>query len=160
MFANRTDHLKKDTLQPSSRYATTISRCRNKRRGAACVEFAFVVPFLFFLIFGSIEFSRMIMIKQSLTNAAREGCRRASLINTTDADLVEDTVRDYLKGSIANYTDELEVRVSIEPANVSGLPTGTPITTSVEVDCNDVSWMSAMFFFNAEIHGTATMNRE
>ena len=46
-------------------------------RGAAAVEFAFVAPFILFLVFGSIEFARMVMIKQVLTSAARDGCRHA-----------------------------------------------------------------------------------
>ncbi len=131
-----------------------------RRRGAACVEFAFAAPFLILLIFGSFEFSRMIMVKQSLTNAAREGCRTASLITTTQQSDVEETVRHYLKGSIANYTDETEVRVTVSPTSVSGLAPGTPITTTVEVDCADVSWMSALFFFDVKLEGTATMKRE
>ena len=50
---------------------------RRKRRGAAVVEFAIVAPLFFLLIFGMIEYGRMVMVQQVITNASREGARRA-----------------------------------------------------------------------------------
>ncbi len=58
---------------------TNLCRLRNRkqteRRGAAIVEFAVIAPLLFFLIFGMIEFGRVIMVMQVMTNATREGAR-------------------------------------------------------------------------------------
>ncbi len=39
------------------------------------VEFAIVAPIFFLLIFGMIEFGRVVMVQQLLTNASREGAR-------------------------------------------------------------------------------------
>lgn len=50
------------------------SQCRS---GAALVEMAFVLPVFFLFLFGILEFSRLIFVKQVMTNAAREGCRYA-----------------------------------------------------------------------------------
>jgi Flp pilus assembly protein TadG len=47
------------------------------------VEFAVVAPLLFLLIFGMIEFGRMVMVQQILTNASREGARRGILEQST-----------------------------------------------------------------------------
>ena len=52
-------------------------------RGAAAVEFAFVVGPLTLLIFGSIEFGLAIQARTMVENAAREGVRTASLGGTT-----------------------------------------------------------------------------
>ena len=49
-------------------------------RGAAAVEFALVLPLLVMLIFGIVDFGRMLNAKITLTEAAREGARAASLI--------------------------------------------------------------------------------
>ena len=48
-------------------------------RGAAAVEFALLLPILLFLIFGIIDFGRALNAQVTLTQAAREGARLASL---------------------------------------------------------------------------------
>ena len=48
-------------------------------RGAAAVEFALVLPVLLILIFGIIDFGRMLNAKITLTEAAREGARAAAV---------------------------------------------------------------------------------
>ena len=60
---------------------------KEKRRGAAVVEFALVVPVFILLVFGMIEFGRAIMVQQVLVNASREGARQAVLDGTTVADI-------------------------------------------------------------------------
>lgn len=50
-----------------------------KRRGAAVVEFAVVLPLLLTILFGIIEYGWVFMIRQTLQTAAREGCRVAIL---------------------------------------------------------------------------------
>src|SRR5947199_10201023 len=52
---------------------------RRSRRGAAIIEFALLAPVLFMLILGMIEFGRVLMVAQLLTDAAREGGRQAVL---------------------------------------------------------------------------------
>ncbi len=47
--------------------------CRRNRRGTAAVEFALVAPVFFLLVFGMIEYGRMVMVQQVITNASREG---------------------------------------------------------------------------------------
>jgi Flp pilus assembly protein TadG len=47
----------------------------NSQRGAAVVEFAFVLPLLLVILFGIIEFSFLLYDKAMLTNASREGAR-------------------------------------------------------------------------------------
>jgi Flp pilus assembly protein TadG len=58
-----------------------VSLCRKRRteRGAAAVEFALVVPLLFLLVFGMIDFGWAINRYTVLNNATREGVRLASL---------------------------------------------------------------------------------
>jgi Flp pilus assembly protein TadG len=60
------------THRISRRIKASIDR-RRLRRGSTTVEFALVVPLLFILIFGTFEFTRIMMVKQGMTNAAREG---------------------------------------------------------------------------------------
>ncbi len=58
---------------------------READRGAAAVEFALVLPLLVLLVFGIIDFGRMLTTKITLTEAAREGARAAALIDADAA---------------------------------------------------------------------------
>jgi Flp pilus assembly protein TadG len=46
-----------------------------RQQGTAIVEFAFVAPLFFLLLFGIIEFSVILFDKATITNASREGAR-------------------------------------------------------------------------------------
>ena len=66
-----------------------------RRRAAAVVEMAVVTPFLLTLVFGIIEFSWAMSVQQTLTNAAREGCRTAVIKGTSEQDVL-DRVDNYM----------------------------------------------------------------
>lgn len=73
-------------------------------RGSAMVEMALVLPVLVVLVVGLVEFSRVLMVQQVITNAAREGARAGSLY-FNDADAVEHATQvssDYLTASGVN----------------------------------------------------------
>lgn len=94
------------------------------------MEFAVVLPLLLVLLFGIIEFGWVFMVRQTLTNAAREGCRAAVLKSAT-ADTIITRVRDvmeptgYAEGTDWTFEtsaidDEVQwVRVSIPVDKVS-----------------------------------------
>lgn len=54
-------------------------------RGAAAVEAALVLPLLLMLVFGIIDFGRMLNAQITVTEAAREGARAASLGSSAEA---------------------------------------------------------------------------
>jgi len=58
-------------FQPSKRRLP----CSQFPRGTAVVEMAVVFPLFILLVFGLVEFVRMGMVKQALSDAARAGCR-------------------------------------------------------------------------------------
>src|SRR3954470_18468622 len=103
---------------------------RTKRRGASAVEMAFIAPVFLTLVLGIIESSRLGMVAQLLTTAAREGCRVAVLSGTTQSG-VENRVNAVLRGS--------GVAVGAGTPTCTGAyswnnpPGGTPITVSLSV---------------------------
>jgi Flp pilus assembly protein TadG len=119
------------------------------------VEFAVVAPLFFLLVFGMIEYGRMVMVQQLLTNASREGARRAVLDGSTSAD-VENVVNDYLaSGNIA----DADVAISPSPPSSAGF--GDPVTVTVSVLFTDVSWLpTPMFLGNTTMTATSVMRRE
>lgn len=120
----------------------TIPRLRRVRRGrraraAAVVEFAVVLPLLLTILFGIIEYGWVFMVRQTLQNSAREGCRLAVLQTSTDPyDNVLTRIQQTMSPTgLAGY----EVAMTHATA-------GNPIeTVSVSVPYNDVSLMGGFF---------------
>ncbi len=113
---------------------------KTSRSGVTTVEFALVAPVFFLFVFALIELGRMIMIQQSLTNAAREGCRTAVMANTTNSSEIDSAVRNYLQSVTSKASNPGKVRVTT-PDGLSNCPSGTNLTVRVEVDYRDVTWL-------------------
>lgn len=62
----------------------TIERRTRRDRGAALVEFAFVMPILFLLVFGIIEFGWGFLQNLDVRHGAREGARLAAVNSFAD----------------------------------------------------------------------------
>ena len=119
------------------------------------MEFAVVAPLFFLLLFGMIEYGRCVMVQQMITNASREGARRAVVEGATTGE-VENVVNDYLtSSSIAGAT------INVEPNPPSGAEFGDPVTVTVQIPFTEVSWLPApMFLGNATMSATSVMRRE
>jgi Flp pilus assembly protein TadG len=108
---------------------------RARRRGVAAVEFAVCLPVLVLLVFGAIEASSFIFLKQALTVAAYEGVRetvRPGSNNANGVDRAENilaarTVNDFSinfpngEASSANRGDQIVIEVSAPTATNSPL---------------------------------------
>lgn len=55
-----------------------------RARGSTVVEFAVILPLLLTILFGIIEYGWVFMVRQTLQNSAREGCRLAVLSTSVD----------------------------------------------------------------------------
>jgi len=99
------------------------SKADRGRRGQAVVEFALVLPVFLLLVFGALEFGRAYFNLHLLTNAGREGARRASLPNQTQAG-VEDTVDNFLTNvgfSAGDWSTTIEVEDQSGDERTGGL---------------------------------------
>lgn len=121
-----------------------------RERAAAIVEFAVVLPLLLTILFGIIEYGWIFMVRQTLQNAAREGCRLMVL---------QTSVEPY-----ANVTER--VAEVMAPTGVTGYSTnythnGCEETVSVTVPYCDVSLLGG-FFGTAcyDLTGSCTMRKE
>ncbi len=131
-----------------------------RRSGVATIEFALVSPIFLLFVFGLFELGRMLMIQQSLTNAAREGCRAAVMATTVNGTEVESAVRNYLQSVSSKAADPAKVRVTV-PSSLNNIPAGTGLTVAVELDYKDVTWVPLGYFrFNPRISATQTGRRE
>jgi Flp pilus assembly protein TadG len=137
-----------------------VSRiCRRKRRGAAAVEFAIIAPLFFMMIIGMIEFGRIIMVEQVITNASREGARIGVLDpppGGTSAPLVTSTVNNYLTAAkISGAT------ITMVPSEPSTAPYGGTVQVTVSVPYSSIGWVRSWFGNSAAtFQASTTMRRE
>lgn len=133
------------------------------RRGASVVEFAVVAPLTFLLVFGIIEFGRLTMVRQAMTNAARQAGRKASLATTRSATDVDTAARNSMGGVMVNASDAQKFRVTTTPASLGTVTSGTPMTVTVAANFSDVGWLPVGLLNLAGIRvlsASATVYRE
>jgi Flp pilus assembly protein TadG len=129
-----------------------------KRRGASAVEMAFIAPVFLTLTMGVIESSRLGMVAQMLTTAAREGCRVAVIDGMTQTD-VQNRINAVLSGSGISVGTVTPTCPS--PYTWNTAPGATPITVSMSVPYSQVTWLPTPFFLKgAVISCSATMSSE
>jgi hypothetical protein len=146
------------TLRPTNEKLEKPCRSyRRNRRAAAAVEFAVVAPVFFLLIFGMIEYGRMVMVQQVITNASREGARLAVLDGATYAE-IETQVDTYLTSA---SIDTASAVVTVAPNPPTNAAFGDPITVSVSIPFAEVSWLpSPMYLGGKTLSATTVMRRE
>ena len=121
------------------------------------VEFAIVVPIFVLFVFGMIEYGRMVMVQQVLTNATREGARLAVLEGAT-RDEVIDAVVDYCTASRVGVEAS---DISLTPNDPSTATLGQPVTVRIGVPFRDVSWLpSPMYLGATQLNATSVMRKE
>jgi len=137
--------------------------CRRNRRGAAAVEFAVVAPLFFLLVFGLIEFGRMVMVQQILTNASREGARVAVLDGTTESEVLDAVDAYMVTASVQGVQRDL-IAIDDETGEEKDFTLadyGDAIRVSVSVPFDQVSWLpSPMFLGGNTLSATTVMRRE
>jgi Flp pilus assembly protein TadG len=132
------DHLKLEKLYQS---------CRRNRRGAAVVEFAIVAPVFILLVLGMVEVGRGIMVQQVITNAAREGARRAVLDGATDSSVISD-VRTYLQN--AGFSASQANAATIDP-DIPTAKYGNPASVTVSIPYSQVGWVPLPQYLGSKI---------
>lgn len=123
-----------------------------RKRGAALVELAVVLPVMVLITLGAIETANAIYLKQCLTSIAYEGARVASSTGGTEADAqalcLELLTARKINGATVTCT-------TITPATAPG----TPIVVSVSASVANNSVGVTKYFRGKQMTGTATSPR-
>ncbi len=99
---------------------------RKTQRGQAVVEMALVLPVLILLVFGIVEFGRVLHTYMIVTDLSREGARKGA-VGGTDSEIVT-TVENNASAAgldIANLT------VNVTPASMAKRARGTSVSVTV-----------------------------
>jgi Flp pilus assembly protein TadG len=103
------------------RWYRAVRRLRAQEQGSAVVEFALVVPILFLLVWGALNFARAYQRLNVLTGALREGARLGSTQSTIN--------QTAIRTAVANYSNAFGF--SINTAAVSATLVGNEVRVSV-----------------------------
>jgi len=144
----------------------TVRHCRG-RKGQALAEFALILPVVFLLIAGIIEFGRGWNIKQAVTDAAREGARWTVIMDASTTTNITDRVKQRL--TLANIpTTNPPTTISITPAASfkcpGGVGSGAEMTVLVKTRYR-LGWIGALLSWvggsnTITIASQATMRNE
>ena len=98
---------------------------RISERGTAAVEFALILPVMATLIFGAIDFGRMLWFQEVLVNATREGTRQGILFFSGNG-------QAEIQAVVAQALNNGGVPTSGLNVGVTGVGTGTgnPLTVT------------------------------
>src|SRR5262245_42012772 len=69
-------------------------------RGAAALEFALVLPVLLIVVFGLIDFGRMLNAQLIASDAAREGARAAAIVDAHEGEVRIDSITASTIGAV------------------------------------------------------------
>ncbi len=107
-------------------------RDSNQERGANLVEMALVLPLLALLLFGVVDMGRAFHSYIVVTNASREGARRASRVPKYQGSLAVSAIEAAVRQEAANSGVDLQTSNSgIVIGASAGLDSGDPISVTV-----------------------------
>lgn len=129
-------------------------RSAAQRKGAAVVEFAIVLPVFVLIVLGTIESVSMIFVQQGIKIAAYEATRVALVNGTTNGEVQATADQILSDRGITSAT------MTVNPSNFQGSAYGTPITISIDVNCDDNSIVAPFFFSGRTISASVCMMKE
>ena len=150
------------------RRLSPVRRQGGRRRGAALVEAAVVLPIFFLAILAMVEFGRAMMVGQLVTNAAREGARRAILYGSDEAE-VRSHVTDFLQNAADVAPDHVTMTVRVEPGpdrsgpaptGLGDAESGDRVRVRVEVPWDQAGWGTLRWLGGKSFRSEATMRHE
>ncbi len=128
----------------------------HSKRGSAAVEFAVILPIFLTMLFGMVEFGRVLSVQHVVNSAAREGARVASLPGTDNA-IVTAAVQTEL-----NNTGIPLDAITFIPPDVAQVSPNEPVTVTVQVNYSSIGWIQGFFpgFNGSVLQGTVVMRKE
>lgn len=130
---------------------TPFRKTNKERNGAAIVEFALFLPLFFMITMATIETCRVLYLRQSLTIAAYE-CARLGVIPGMTLETLE-----FQCDSIVNGRDIHNVKLTVEPPDLSGLHYGDPLTVTVEAKVDDNAILGTWFYRGRTLRETVVI---
>ncbi|MDH5585636.1 MAG: pilus assembly protein [Nitrospirota bacterium] len=116
-----------------------LEKLRKSERGAAAIEFALILPVLASILFGTIDFGRMMWFQEVLANATRVGARQATLFQAGNGQAaVQNVIANSLTaGGVPAAGLAVQVTGAGFALGQAGLPAfGQPVNVNAQVPFN------------------------
>jgi Flp pilus assembly protein TadG len=140
------------TCRRSTRRRALPRRGALTRRGATTVEMAFVVPIVFALTFGALEFARVNMVRNTVEDALFEGARQSVLPGATSAKITTKV------NAVLATTGVKQAVVTVDPATITA--TTQKVTVRIRVPMSQNSWLPIYMTGNVYVDKSCTLSRE
>ena len=124
---------------------------RTRRRGLAAVEMAVIAPVLVFLTIGMLEMARGMMVKETLTDAARKGCRTGILPISSNSAITADVNAVLTNNNMDAGYATISIMVNDKAVDVSTAKAGDKISVRVSIAVSQVVWITPMFLPGTDI---------
>lgn len=142
------------------RFRCSRHRDSGRRRGAAAVEMAVVLPVFITVILGLIEVGRGIMVAQLMANAARESARAAVVDGSTN-NSVSDVAKNFLASAAKVSPGDVTVTITTgSGGQVSAAQPRELITVKVTLPFSKVSWLPPKYLAGKNLEATSAMRHE
>jgi Flp pilus assembly protein TadG len=116
---------------------------------------AFIVPILGIIMLGMFELSRAVMVKQTLTAAARKGCRTGIIYQYGNTDITNDStniMRDsgydvtlFNPPTIGSITITVTAPDGTVLDDALDAPSGSVVSVQVSIPVSSVLWVSSYY---------------
>jgi Flp pilus assembly protein TadG len=126
-----------------------INTGMSERRGQVTVEYAIVLSLVLIVLWGIIEFGRMVLVADCIVQAAQEGARVGVTPGATSAQVIAEVNTILANSYISGAT------VTTTPSDITTLETGEALTVNVSVPFSAVSWLPTPQFLQGKVLRTA-----
>lgn len=130
-------------------------RICKRKKGTATAELAIALPILMLMIFGGMEASNSLFLKQGMTVAAYETAKMATTVGFTSDEALA-------RGQVALDARGFgEADITIDPPNVTAVEPGTPIVVTVTApsDLNAIVPIGVLWGESVQVNAQITMIR-
>ena len=122
------------------------------QRGAAAVEFAFIMPILLVMFSGILQFGSIMFLENHMTNVAREATRRVAVGELTEADAAT-----MVQGALVNWGVTYQVSIATEDADDGN----EDVTVAISLPLSDAALMDVLGLFDTgNLSTSVTMRME
>ena len=131
---------------------TLLRALGQDQRGAAAVEFAFIMPILLMMFSGILQFGSVMFLENHMTNVAREASRRVAVGELTQAD-----ARTMAQAALVNWGVTYQVDVATADAGGGN----QDVTVDISLPLSDAALMDVLGLFETgSLSTSVTMRME
>ncbi|MCA9122689.1 MAG: pilus assembly protein [Planctomycetaceae bacterium] len=126
----------------------------SRRRGAATVELSICLPLFITILFGSIEASNLIYLRESLCLASYEAARQAVSLDASKKDIEKRAKQLLSSRGIDNPT------ITFSPDDTTNASGGEPVTVTVSVPASSQTLLPKVIYGQRTITAQTSFVKE